>query len=149
MSIAGWNLVLNAIIAVLLVAFGLWFKRITDEQLRSKDATIEILREAIALHETHVAQLKEQRAPAIIAEHKTISEYADKITAEKRELDKQLNEKIKEMKSAKVDMALAEASGMLLASNILIQSLRPVGMQEVLSGRPDILYKGMLKLLRT
>jgi hypothetical protein len=40
MTIQAWNIVLNAIVAVVLVAYGLWLKNIVTQQLKNKDTAV-------------------------------------------------------------------------------------------------------------
>ena len=129
------TLVLNAVVGVLLICYGLWFRNIVNQQLRTKDTTIETLNAAIKLHEVEIAGLKGDRAPAIAAEYKTIREYADRMTADKQGLDqrlKKLTERQKEeAKIHMVETAMAEVDGLLVASDLLLSHFANYG--EVMS----------------
>jgi hypothetical protein len=127
------TLVLNAVVAVLLVGYGLWLRNIFIQQLSAKDTTIETLNAAIKLHEGEVAALKGDRAPAIAAEYKTMREHADLMTREKQVLDEQMKiliEKQSKASAPDVDSALlenAQSRGMALAASIVFKHIGTQG----------------------
>src|ERR1035441_6867560 len=125
------TLVLNAVVGVLLICYGLWFRNIVNQQLRTKDTSIETLNAAIKLHEVEITGLKGDRAPAIAAKYKTIREYADRMTADKQGLDqrlKKLTERQKEeAKIHMVETAMAEVDGLLVASDLLLNHFNNYG----------------------
>lgn len=77
-----WNLILNAVILAMITIGGVWIVHV-------KNGTIESLR-------TEIEQLKGQVAPSIIAEHRTMQEYAVQMTKEKQELERALKNAIDE-----------------------------------------------------
>jgi predicted histidine transporter YuiF (NhaC family) len=121
------TLVLNAVIAVLLVGYGLWLRNIFTQQLSAKDTTIETLNAAVKLHEGEVAALKGDRAPAIAAEYKTMREHANQMTEEKQKLEdrvKNLTDSQRRGEAIRpVLKALSEMDGLMLAGKFLSDAL--------------------------
>ena len=65
MTLAGWNLVLNIVVGVLVIAYGIWLKHVIDQQLKSKDTAIAALEAVIKVKEAQISALKDDTAPAI------------------------------------------------------------------------------------
>jgi predicted histidine transporter YuiF (NhaC family) len=131
MTIITVNLVLNTIVAVLLVGYGLWFKNVVQHQLSAKDSTIETLKTTIVLHETEIAAVKGDRAPAIASAYKVMREHANLITEENQKLDEQvrfLTERQREEETTGVLIeksleSLEQVRGLHFAINILLKHL--------------------------
>jgi cell division protein FtsB len=65
MTIQAWNIVLNAVVAVLIIGYGIWLRNIVTQQLKSKDAAIGALDAVIKVKEAEISALKSDTAPAI------------------------------------------------------------------------------------
>ena len=121
------TLVLNVVIAVLLVGYGLWLRNIFTHQLSAKDTTIETLNAAIKLHETEIAGLKGDRAPAIVKDYKAMKEHAEQVTLEKQQLDERmqsLTETQRRMAAVhEVDVYRAELQGLRITTVLLMRHL--------------------------
>ena len=117
------TLVLNVVVAVLLVGYGLWFRNIVNQQLSAKDTTIETLNAAIKLRETEIAGLKGERAPAIAKDYLVMVQHAEQITKEKNELSERIENLTEEQKESKKVRAIlgmmAEVDGLAVAADIL------------------------------
>ena len=90
MQIETWNILLNALIAVLLVGYGIWLRNVFRHQLAAKDSTIESLGAAITAHEAEIKRLRGETAPAIAEAYKRLKELAEFTAAESNELAKRL-----------------------------------------------------------
>ena len=116
MTIETWNIVLNAVIAVGLVVYGIWLKYITDQQLKSKDATIQA-------KDAEIARLQAESAPTIAAKYKAMKEYADQITEESQRLTDQLNTfaaaDARSKKYAPANKLVGESSGLLQSAKLI------------------------------
>jgi hypothetical protein len=55
MTIQAWNIVLNAVVAIMVVAYGIWLKNIVTQQLQTKDTTIESLEAALKTKDAEIA----------------------------------------------------------------------------------------------
>ncbi len=64
MNIAEWTLVLNAIVVVLMIGYGIWLKYIIGAQLTAKDAAIAASKALTDIKDTEIAKLKSDVAPA-------------------------------------------------------------------------------------
>lgn len=88
MTINEWNLLLNAVICVVLVCYGLWLKNVVDQQIKAKDATIETFNAAVTAYEAEIARLKGDTAPAIAEAYQTMRAHADQMTNDSLKLHK-------------------------------------------------------------
>lgn len=124
MTIADWTLLLDAVICVLLVSYGVWFRDVVKHQLRLKDATIETL-------ESKISSLKDERAPAIAADYKMMKEHAETVTIEKQRLDEEkrtLDRRVRELSMIQghleafhqIDVYRAESEGLRNATKLLL-----------------------------
>jgi hypothetical protein len=119
------TLVLNAVVAVLLVGYGIWFRNVVAQQLATKDTTIETLDAVVKLHEAELSALKREAAPAIANEHKTMREFAEQMAAEKQKLEEQVKALNAALNAAsgrdksRTDQVLGESHGLILALGIL------------------------------
>jgi hypothetical protein len=86
MQIETWNILLNAVIGVLLLGYGIWLRSVVRRQLDSKDSTIESLGAAIKANEAEIARLHGETAPAIADSYKRMKEFAERIAAESNDL---------------------------------------------------------------
>jgi len=91
MGIPEWNILLNALIAVGLIGYGLWFRNITTHQLGSKDATIETL-------QTQLAKMEKERTPHFAAEHSQMRAALEDVSKKKQELEVEITSYQAEMK---------------------------------------------------
>lgn len=82
MTIAEWNLVLNAVLLVLIVGYGFWLRRIVNEQIRAKDSTIQSLGAAITANQAEISRLKGESAPAIARDYKIMRAHAEQTTSD-------------------------------------------------------------------
>jgi hypothetical protein len=101
MHIETWNILLDAVIAVLLVAYGFWLRNVFRHQLASKDSTIENLGAAIKANEAEIARLRAEIAPAITESYERLKKYAELAASESNELANRL--KVAESKQTKMD----------------------------------------------
>jgi hypothetical protein len=143
LTIAVFSILLNAIIAVLLVIYGIWFKYIVRHQLDSKDAAIQALQTAIAAKDAVIQQLEGEKAPAIAQNYKIMKEHAneitemnmqlkvrmDKISADNAEL-KDMGLKLARWAKRKKDVGPMtklrdEAKGLMIAYHMLIDAAFP------------------------
>src|ERR1700751_5608643 len=92
------GIILNAIIAVLFVGYGIWLRNIFEHQLKAKDSTIESYEAIIKIHETEVSRLKAEATPAIVNAYQNVRNFADEMADANNKLAVQINE----MKSSKM-----------------------------------------------
>ena len=93
MTIELWNVLLQAGVIALIIGFGVWFKRVLEQQLKSKDIVIEALKAQINEHKAEISRLQQQQqqpAPTIAQHYKTLKKYADDAAAEKNRLAEEL-----------------------------------------------------------
>jgi hypothetical protein len=90
MQIETWNILLNALIAVLLVGYGIWLRSIFRHQLASKDSTIENLGAAIKANEAEIARLRGETSPAIAEAYERLKKLTDAVAAESNDLSARL-----------------------------------------------------------
>jgi hypothetical protein len=90
MPIQDWNILLNIVIAVLLVGYGVWVRNIFRQQLASKDSTIERLGAAIKANEAEIARLRGETAPAIADSYERLKTFAQRMAAESNDLNARL-----------------------------------------------------------
>lgn len=129
MTVNEWALVSYITILVWLGVGSFYIRNFIKHQVDAKDATIEqkdamveFLKSAISAHQTEIAALKGERMPAIVAEHKAMQEFAEKITIEKQELSKQVHSLTKEQKETQKMKAMLglmyEIDGLSFATDI-------------------------------
>jgi len=139
------NTLLNALTLVLVSCYGIWLKKIVEQQLKAKDASIENQGTIIKMHEAAIAHLKEEATPAIVDSYQKVRKFADEMAATNTKLTSQIDE----AKNTKVsgekpglDLLLAERKGFLAASKIFsdaIQSVTTLGSQAKLITAKDLL----------
>jgi len=113
MTIQAWNIVLNAIVAVVLVAYGLWLRNIVTQQLKSKDTAIAALEAVIKIKDAEISALKSDTAPAITKAYAEMREHADKMTADVQRLSEQLTKAVEDYK--RLQQIMREAQERALA----------------------------------
>src|SRR5437762_7972275 len=91
MTIAMWSLVLNIVIAVLVVGYGIWLRNIMSQQLQSKNAEIQALEAAIKTRDAQISALQADTAPAIIEKYKNVRTFANEMAAESQRTFDKLN----------------------------------------------------------
>ena len=134
MTIEAWNIVLNAVVAVVLVVYGLWLRNIVNQQLKSKDTTIDALDAVIKIKDAEISALKSDTAPAITKAYADMREHADRMTAEVYDQTRRANELTEELQRSRGEVGKladenhrqtliaeatalsSEAKGLLLAS---------------------------------
>ncbi len=127
MTIETWNIVLSAVILVLLTGGGIWLKYMVQQQLKTKDTTIEALEAVAKLKEAHIASLESNTAPAIAKAYSDMREHANLMTQEAQQLSERLAEATRkqefegEMLLPKI--ILGEVNGLQMASNILDETV--------------------------
>ena len=82
------NIVLNAIVAVLVVGYGVWLRNVFKHQIGAKDATIES-------KDAEISRLRTDTAPAIAAAYDAMRKHADQMTADVGLLNQKLDEQTK------------------------------------------------------
>lgn len=119
MTIEAWNIVLSVVIVVLLTGGGLWLKYVVTQQLKSKDTAIEALKGVITLKDAHIASLQGDTAPAIVKAYADMRRHADQVTADYLRLSQATEEQQNQKELVKPKLILAAVHGLMLASNIL------------------------------
>ena len=129
MSIQGWILLFNAAITALILVGGVWLRSVVNQQLRSKDSSIQALESAskqleaaLKSKDAEICALKAASAPAIAKDYETMLKHADSVTEEKHALLKQ----VKDLNDAHsrvlgilpAELTLATMDGLLLAQNL-------------------------------
>jgi cell division protein FtsB len=85
------SVILNGAAISLGVFYGFWLKSVVDERVKSKDATIETLK-------TERDKLAKETAPALVAQVKQLSEYAEsmaKLVQDERKQREELERKLR------------------------------------------------------
>jgi hypothetical protein len=108
MTIQAWNIVLNAVVAVVLVAYGLWLRNIVTQQLKTKDTAIEALEAVIKIKDAEISASKSDTAPAITKAYAEMREHADKMTADVLRLSEQLTKAVEDYKRLQQTMREAQ-----------------------------------------
>jgi len=141
MTIEAWNIVLNAVVVVVLVAYGLWLKNIVTQQLKSKDTAIGALEAVIKIKDAEISALMADTAPAITKAYAVMKEHANQMTVEVDVLTRRANELTEELQQsqghvsklasekasemarqhsiAEVNVLLSEARAFLRASDLM------------------------------
>ncbi len=105
MTIEAWNIVLNAVVAVVLVAYGLWLRNIVTQQLKSKDTAIGALEAVIKIKDAEISSLKSDTAPAISKAYAVVRQHANQMTAEVDELTRRANELSEELQHSQGEVS--------------------------------------------
>jgi hypothetical protein len=92
MTIEAWNIILSAAILVLMTAGGFWLKYLVDQQLKTKDTTIEALKGVVQVKDAHIAALEGNTAPEIVKAYTVMREHADLMTGQLQRLAAQIVE---------------------------------------------------------
>ena len=122
------NIILNAAIGVLVVGYGIWLKQIIDQQLKTKDTTIETLKTMIEGHTSEIARLKADAAPAIVDAYHKVKTFADQMAGSNNELNTRIEEFAKTKPTATLrnrDLWIAEKDGFQAATDLLSDALYP------------------------
>ena len=85
MTVEAWTLILQAVLTVLVVTYGIWLRNIVKQQIDAKEATIQSL-------QTQIAGLKQEVAPAIVTHYQTMRAHAEEMTGEVQRLKQELQE---------------------------------------------------------
>jgi phage shock protein A len=131
MTIQAWTLLFSAITSGLVLVGGIWLRYVVNQQLKSKDTTIETLNAAIKFHEAEIAALKGDCAPAIAAEHKIMKEFADQMAAQKQQLEDQVKTLTTSQKAAvnSNDRFIGETEGMKKALRTIVMKYIAITMR--------------------
>jgi hypothetical protein len=127
MTLEASYLIANAVIIALLLVGGFYLRQVVFQQLKSKDATIELL-------QTQISSLTAERAPAIAAEHATMIAYANQLTKEKQqavvnsqrlsdELARLIEQGKRDERLAVARRLLYESKGLLVANEVFQQKV--------------------------
>src|ERR1700741_3554337 len=77
-----YSILLNTVVAVLVVGYGIWLRNVFKHQISAKDATIETFETALKAKDGEIARLTRDTAPAIAAAYDIMRKHADKMTAD-------------------------------------------------------------------
>lgn len=129
LTVADWNLLMNALIAALMIIYGLWIRDIVKQQEKLKDVTIQALHAALTAKEAEISRLTSDTAPNIVKAYQGMREHADKMTADVMKLQEKLEKaqaltETRDMPAeefAKSREALAEAKGLRRGFRILME----------------------------
>jgi hypothetical protein len=123
MTIEAWNIVLSSVILVVMAGVGYWLKYVVEQQLKSKDTTIEALKGVVQLKDAHIESLQGNTAPAIVKAYADMREHANSMTEESQRLSVQLGAITKKQKVETemllTKILLSEVRGLELASDLL------------------------------
>jgi len=122
MTIAEWNLVLNAALLVLIVGYGFWLRRIVNEQIRAKDSTIQSLGAAITANQAEISRLKGESAPAIARDYKIMRAHAEQMTSDMMTLRRRVDSA--EQTTSDM-MILRRRVDLLILTNSYMDALKP------------------------
>jgi hypothetical protein len=123
MTIPEWNLILNSVMTGLMIGGGLWLKYVVEQQLKSKDTTIEALKGVVQLKDAQISSLEGNTAPAIAQAYAAMKTHAEGMTVEQLRLSEEVNNlntqlRTKEL-TAPVRTLIGESSGILIAERIV------------------------------
>jgi len=146
MTIQGWQIVLQAIIAVGLVGYGVWLRFVIKQQLQSKDGVIEALKATITTHEAHITNLKNDTAPAIANAYAVMRQHAEQQTADALQYQERLQNvaaarRVREQLEP-VEKAMNEIEGLMLGMKILDTHLGKL----LYPNRPELSGEGVIRL---
>lgn len=123
MTIQEWNILLDAVIAILLIFYGFWLKNVIDQQLKAKDTAREALEAVIKSKEAEISRLSGNTAPAIVRDYAVMKQHANDMTEQKLRLSedvKKLSTQLQQKEMvAPVRELLLESKGILIAELIL------------------------------
>src|SRR5713101_2064503 len=134
LTLAEWNLLINAAMTALMVAYGIWIHNIVKQQEKLKDATIQSLQAALTAKEAEISRLASDTAPNIVKAYQGMREHADKMTADVIKLQGKIREA--QATTEPLEM-LSEASGLDLAhrlANRILATTKPLEMLSEASG---------------
>lgn len=110
------NIVLNAVVAVLVVGYGLWLRNVFQHQIKAKDATIET-------KDAEISRLKAETAPAIAEAYSKMRAHADQMTVDANLLSEKLDEQIKSLPQVRLSV---EVQLLLREGKRLLMSIEPI-----------------------
>src|SRR5689334_9780163 len=84
MTVEAWSIIASAVNSGLLIVGGLWLKHFVDQQVKAKDAII-------ALKESEISRLKDDRAPAIAEAYAKMRDHANQVTREAAQVQEKLS----------------------------------------------------------
>jgi hypothetical protein len=127
MSIQQWNILLNVVVGVLVVGYGIWLKNVVDQQIKAKDSTIETFKAIIEGKDADIARLQSDTAPAIAEQYSKMRSHADRMTADVADLQRIVDEKTKSMPSIRL----------LIEISLLVEIAQRMG-DSVPTGHPKV-----------
>ncbi|MGE5057586.1 MAG: hypothetical protein ACM3WP_25770 [Acidobacteriota bacterium] len=127
MTIEAWNIVLSSIVLGLVSGGGFWLKYVVDQQLKSKDTTIEALKGVVELKDAQISTLSGNTAPAIAQAYAAMKNHADQMTSEQIRLSQELDSltvqlQRKELATPMRDL-VSQTVGIMAAQRILHYTL--------------------------
>jgi hypothetical protein len=133
MTLEGWNIVLNAVNAGLLLVGGFWLKHFVNQRIKAKDAVIE-------LKNAEISHLQGESAPAIATKYKTMKEFADQMTKESQRLAEKLSEHQRGNRLSPLKELHGEAVGMLYAVQRMEETLSSFQGREFKPSEPIVAF---------
>ena len=89
-SVETYSIVLNTVIGVLIVGYGIWLRNIFKHQIEAKDATIEV-------KDAEISRLRGETAPAIADAYAKMRAHAEQMTHEHEILRQQAENSFKSL----------------------------------------------------
>jgi hypothetical protein len=116
MTLEAWNLVTSITIGVSMLMFGLWMRHIVNQQLKLKDATIEV-------KDAEIARMKSEAAPNIAQSYQTMRAHAEEMSGRVSGLQHKLETELRKAQMSDTLRPLFEqlciVRGVLNSSEIL------------------------------
>src|SRR2546428_1784189 len=85
-----WSLLLQIVIGVLIVGYGIWLRYIISQQLKTKDTVIQALEAVIKTKDAQISRLQADSAPAIAEAYDKMRKHADHMTEQVQSTTEQL-----------------------------------------------------------
>jgi len=73
-----------------MIVFGLWIKHFVEQQIKSKDASIQSLESVIKAKDAEIAGLAKESSPVVVAKYQQIKIFADDMAQNSIDLQKRL-----------------------------------------------------------
>jgi hypothetical protein len=90
MTIEAWNIILNAATLGLLIGGSIWLRYVVQQQLKTKDTTIEALKGVAEVKDAHILALSGNTAPAIAQAYDVMKTHAEDMTGKQLRLSEEL-----------------------------------------------------------
>jgi hypothetical protein len=82
------SILLNTVVGVLVIGYGIWLRNVFQHQIKAKDAVIEA-------KEAEISRLRGETAPAIAEAYSKMRAHADQMTRDANLLNQKLDEQTK------------------------------------------------------